>query len=262
MLKSLVAAWVFILSCSNSYCVLSQPDDDPLPVRKTVVYIETVTQETQTKKATVSSGTGFLIASENGICLITAAHIARTTNPDTNVRLLSTDKPVTVPLVKLTVDANWFYHENADVAAIKLNKPPDWSFHVFQRIQVSNILQAPPRERPVTVIGFPLRLGVDDFSPISKTFNPASDLVIAPGGNFPEPVRYYFLDSPGIGGYSGAPVFHVPGQFSRGNMLVFRKDFACVGLVHGTLSDETGGKLAAIVPAKFIAEAFDLAVTK
>lgn len=66
---------------------------------------------------------------------------------------------------------------------------------------------------------------------------------------------FFLLDKPSIGGFSGAPVYLMPGPFTSGGTLVVRAVSAgahVVGLVHGTIGDNTGGKLAAIVPAKFI----------
>lgn len=41
-------------------------------------------------------------------------------------------------------------------------------------------------------------------------------------------------------------------QDSKGGGLVIGGKLRCVGLVHGTLSDNTGGKFAAVVPSIFI----------
>jgi hypothetical protein len=70
-------------------------------------------------------------------------------------------------------------------------------------------------------------------------------------------ITLFVLDKPSIGGYSGAPVFLLPWPYADSAMLKMI-DMAspdarpkCVGIVSGTISDETGGKLAAIVPSVF-----------
>ena len=69
------------------------------------------------------------------------------------------------------------------------------------------------------------------------------------------------MDDPGVAGFSGAPVFRLP-SVHTGGVRVGQGAFQCVGLVHGTFSDDTGGKFAAVVPAKFIAETVRKAVTR
>lgn len=44
-----------------------------------------------------------------------------------------------------------------------------------------------------------------------------------------------------------------------GDISVRQGAFSCVGLVHGTFKDPTGGKFAAIVPSSFIYQALELA---
>jgi hypothetical protein len=72
-------------------------------------------------------------------------------------------------------------------------------------------------------------------------------------------VTFYLLDSPSIGGYSDAPVFYTPGTYMKGNALIASKRITCVGIVHGTISDKTGGKMAAIHPAALILETLEKA---
>jgi hypothetical protein len=68
---------------------------------------------------------------------------------------------------------------------------------------------------------------------------------------------FFVLDKPSIGGYSGAPVFAMPWPLAAGAALGFVSSGSpdaipkCVGIVSGTISDETGGKLALIVPSVF-----------
>jgi hypothetical protein len=68
---------------------------------------------------------------------------------------------------------------------------------------------------------------------------------------------FFVLDKPSIGGYSGAPVFLMPWPYADSAALSMIDKASpeaspkCVGIVSGTISDDTGGKLAAIVPSAY-----------
>jgi S1-C subfamily serine protease len=129
-------------------------------------------------------------------------------------------------------------------------------------------LSAPPRERPVLVCGFPLGLGFTAtqkgayLSALSRESKPASGLVtlVLPGAE--SPAVLFLLADPSIQGYSGAPVYLPAGAVVAGSAIGFAFEKSCVGIVSGTISDDTGGKLAAIVPSAFVFEAVELARTK
>ena len=57
-----------------------------------------------------------------------------------------------------------------------------------------------------------------------------------------------------MGGFSGGPVFDLPGPRTVEGNLVIKTSLSCYGIIHGTLSDDTGGKLAAVTPSAFILE--------
>jgi hypothetical protein len=241
-------------------CALALPaGQDPYSVGNTVVFI----QARDTGKKVVA-GTGFLLANGQAVCLITVQHIARHTTKDSLVTLLLGDTPITLKLANISATSppGWVLHEKADIAALRLKPREDSALQVFRRAQILSAEPVPARERPVMVFGFPRGLGVSNFSPVSQKFSRASNIAITISDEFPTPAEYYFLDRPSVDGYSGAPVFHVPGLFTRGGGLVSRRDFALVGVVAGTLSDKTGGKLRAVVPPKFVAEAFDQAASR
>lgn len=230
--------------------------EDPESVGRTTVFIQT-----STMKGTIS-GTGFLLADNREVCLVTAAHVASTTRANTSITLLSAGKPVSILLADLagSPTPNWHVHNQSDVAAVRVRIPSTMKLHAFQRKQVLTKGVLPPRERPVMVFGFPLGLGARGFSPLSQKYSRVSDLVVLKIDQGQSNGEYYLVDGPSIEGYSGAPLFHVPGQFSRGSALVFRRDFALVGLFSGTVSDKTSGKLGAVVPPRYIAEMFDQAI--
>lgn len=236
--------------------------EDPKVVEKTVAFIEA--RETGDKSASASIGTGFLLASQTTVCLITASHVAKHAGDSSRVVLLVGDVARSFALRELAPRGatSWVFHEAADVAALRLTVGGDLRLHVFSRQMVLTSEVAPQRDRPIWVFGFPRGLGSATLQPVSQQYSRASEIERAKSDEFPVLADYYFLDRPSVQGYSGAPLFVVPGQFARGAGIVFRRDCALVGLMAGTLSDNTGGKLAAVVPPRFVAEIFDRAATQ
>lgn len=208
-------------------------------------------------------GTGFFVSSAQHY-LVTASHVASLLKPESNVTFRAAgDVPIVLTLRDLapgTTNLPWHVSADADVAILplKLNDKTlplmQGRFLKIESLSAEEI--APPRERTVIVMGFPLELGTTGrFSPITSDAKPASGLLRIPRFDTKKDATFFVIDKPSIGGFSGAPVYLSPGPFSSGGALVFQKASAparVVGLVHGTISDNTGGKLAAIVPAKFI----------
>lgn len=216
-------------------------------------------------------GTGFFVASElSGLeateqpYLVTAAHVAQflTGNSSITVRAIG-DLPVSFLLKDLLSGDDklvWQVHGEADVAVLKLKlNGSTISLMKGRFLKLSSISAeetVPQRERPVVVMGFPLALGTTGrFSPLTSEAKPASGLLRYPRFDTKKEATFFVLDKPSIGGFSGGPVFLTPGPFASGGAMVFTElpaQTVVVGLVHGTFSDNTGGKLAAIVPSKFI----------
>src|SRR5206468_6794441 len=104
--------------------------------------------------------------------------------------------------------------------------------------------KAPDRDAPLTVLGFPLGLGVErEFSPISRDTKAASGLLTLPRFDTQIPATFFVMQDPSIGGDSGAPVIDTGGPRRAGQGLVLSAPTIVVGLVHGTLPDQTGGKV-------------------
>lgn len=222
-------------------------------------------------------GTGFFVGSARPY-LITASHVAGFLTPASRITFRANgDIPVSLPLVELVPGVSqlpWQLHPEADVAVLRLTlnakTEPLMQGRFLTLEMIDSAESAPPRERTVTVMGFPLALGTTGrFSPITSDAKPASGLLRIPRADTKKEATFFVLDKPSIGGFSGGPVYLLPAPYSSGGALVFTDVSAppkIVGLVHGTISDNTGGKLAAIVPSKFIHEtitsADKLAVSK
>lgn len=203
------------------------------------------------------SGTGFFVSSSNSLFLVTAAHIAKSMH-ETSEAILRGDKDVPLKvnlsdLFGIATSQHWIFNTNADVA-IHILLPSQDTFDKFlqKRFLPISILEsgktAPSRETPLTVMGFALGFGTEgNFSPITQQTRAASGLVNFQGQTF------FLLENPSIQGFSGGPCFDVS-VYQLGAMTSTGGGTKCYGLVSGTLPDDTGGKMAAIVPSFQIVE--------
>lgn len=230
---------------------------------RSVVFLSVPDKESQGKRHV---GTGFLINTNNHLFIFTAAHVATLMSSESSVTFGDDNGQAhTVSITELVTanKPNWIFHPKADVAALHINSESEHLTILASRAilpgNVRGVLEAPARSQPLTTIGFPLGLGVSispgsKISPISKESKTASDLLTLPRFDTKTPSEFFILDSPSVGGFSGAPVFVLPAVYSKGSSMVFSSAMYCVGMVHGTIHDETGGKFAAIVPAAHIGE--------
>ncbi len=216
-----------------------------------------------------SIGTGFLVADDKMPYLVTAKHVSTILHPNSVATVRdSNDVPYSFLLSQVSASEGkllWYYHPEADVAVIPLllkGTPGEKLVGRFIPVEMlQKELKAPQRERPLVVMGFPLALGTTaHFSPITSESKSASGLVRIQPPNEPEQT-FFLLDKPSIGGFSGAPVFLMPWPFTDSpalNMPNIDEKASIVGLVKGTISDETGGKLALIVPIHYVLQTINL----
>jgi len=221
--------------------------DQPIPYRKS------------------TSGTGFFVRKGTQIYLITAEHVAKSLRYDVKVTVHGNgDIPITYDIKDLTgseKEPSWFFHSEADVALLPLN--PSDKFIGKVTVLESNMLLINENEhdkyknRVLTTIGFPLSLGLSGkFSPITKSSKAASNLFKYKRFDKNIETTFLVLDEPSVQGFSGAPVYALS-SVNFGGVGLGVGQFACIGLVHGTLSDNTGGKFAAIVPSYFITQTIE-----
>jgi len=217
---------------------------------------------------TLEIGTGFLVNLNGRLFLVTAAHVAKLIGRKALMTLaVENDTASTIPIPQLwgsSSEPKWITHTTADVAVLPLRPNPEIQELLMSRSLPPKIfipkLEAPPRERPLTVVGFPLGLGVlftgaeGKISAITKESSAASGLLTLLRADTKTPSEFFILDSPSVGGFSGAPVFILPAAYSKGAGISFSRKTLFVGLVHGTVSDETGGKFALVVPSAFVTQ--------
>ena len=212
-----------------------------------------------------TSGTGFFVAKGSEIYLVTAEHVARSLKYDVRVTVHGAeDKPLTYDMKDLAGPGReqaWFFHPEADVALLQLK--PSQEFKGIIKVLTPNVLLASEDEfveytdRVLTTVGFPLALGLTGkFSPITKSSKAASRLLRYKRSDKNVETTFLILDDPSVQGFSGAPVYALT-VVSMGGVAFGTGRFACVGSVHGTLQDNTGGKFAAIVPAYFILQTIE-----
>ncbi|MFC2104777.1 hypothetical protein ACFLS4_05450 [Bacteroidota bacterium] len=222
--------------------------------------------ETAFPKTYSETGTCFFIYTHTDYYLVTAEHVARKTSLNSDIVISSeNDNPILFKLgdiIEEKSSLNWTFHPNADVAVVlldynKITKELARCFLPFDMINYN--LEAPFREREVTVYGYPLSLGVGrKISPITKTSKPSSGLIELPRFDNNKPSNFFLLDDPSVSGFSGGPVFELPQEITSDKKSILVKIYRIVGLVHGSISDKGGG-FAAIVPSKYIKETIELA---
>ena len=251
---------VVYLHRSETYQVL----DDGV---KKEVWLKGPGDQSPQPRLITKSGAGFLVTDSTRLYLVTAAHVAKAMSSGNLVTLAGpNDTPETIPLDDLSGGPRqtWVQHASADVAVLVL-KP---SQQTLQRYLQGRFLPfevfgaadtPPPRETQLTVIGFPKGLGVKGhFSPLTLQTLPASGFLSMKRFDIPIDTAFFMLQNPSTGGYSGAPVIDVS-RYVMGAVTTTGEGTRVYGLVHGTISDDTGGKLAAVVPARFIVETLHVA---
>jgi len=217
-------------------------------------------------------GTGFFVTPDGSTTiLVTAEHVS--TEIKSDFRIIArgeSDTPLEMSSEQLagTKDVDWITHGKEDVAVTILHPNKDTLVKLagrfMSRNQIASDSVAPSRDRPLTALGFPLALGAaGHFSPISRDSKPVSGLITLPRFDIQTPATFFLLGDPSIAGFSGAPVFLIAAPYTTGQLLSLPASGTptlCVGVVHGTISDDTGGKMAAITPSMYLLETIDKAM--
>jgi|GEM_PF-1224689 len=211
-------------------------------------------------------GSGFFIYRGLDVYLVTAEHVARILKPSSQLKyrdINGTKKEITIQ--NLSSDKNylkhlnWVRHPKADIAVLHLglidNVPDD--IVAIRYSYLIETLEAPNRLNDVTIIGFPLGLGItsSSISPITRNSRTASDIVYLKRFDNGVENPFVILDDPTIGGFSGGPVLELrltPSNYPKLDGEPIKLAPKLVGLVHGTI-----GGFAVIVPASQILETIE-----
>ncbi len=215
----------------------------------------------------ITSGSGFFVSKGPNLYLVTASHVSNGIPFDSKATVYGANGiPLTYNLSELAgmQAPKWILHNEADIAVLPISPPENFRAAIravsYDQLAIEN--SAPNLDIFLTTVGFPLELGVKGkFSPIVKVAHPASALFRHSRFDNNTEASFFILDDPSVAGFSGAPVFKLS-SVKIGVMSSGQGAFNCVGIVHGTFNDPTGGKFAAILPAFYIAETIDMAHTK
>ncbi|WP_345990167.1 trypsin-like peptidase domain-containing protein [Sulfurimonas sp. HSL1-2] len=212
---------------------------------------------TPTAKGTVVGSGMFILKDEKSPYLLTASHVAHDCNPSTQVVISDNNGNCqTFLLSQLNKTLNWTHHSIADVSVLPIiletSIIPILQGRFFPVDQLKFTQTPPSRDDYLTAVGFPNGLGgVGKFSPFTFRSHASSSLITLPRFDTQIPSDFFTLENPSIGGYSGGPVFDL-GYVIVGNMTTTTGPTVCHGIMHGTISDTTGGKIAAVTPCFYV----------
>ena len=219
-----------------------------------VVCIQTV-ESPQNKTGRLCSA--FLIAKKERLFLVTAGHASAETTGESRVLYLDpSGQSQWVTLNSLVpVSANpWQCHPASDLAIAELIRREGNSIYLdhfkqlafdFERLAIDE----PARLTPIVSAGFPHGLGTTPkLSAIAVPGHTVSRELPAKTEWGVEPIIF---SSPALAqGTSGGPAVQVNKD---------PNDFKIVGMYIGVMSDQTGGKLSKLVPARIIHQAIESA---
>jgi S1-C subfamily serine protease len=205
-------------------------------------------------------GTAIFIEKNNEPYLLTAAHVVKNLNDKAYV-ILSDPRgvPTKVGLSVLLGGSNFDPHNQADLAKVKIFITKENVAYMEKRCfpytQIDLSEKPVSKDVELTTIGFPLGLGAmgPKFSPLTYRTHVAAPSITLPRFDNKTPSDFIILELPSAGGYSGGPVFDL-GYLISGAMTTTKDRTILHGIVHGTIIDATGGKLAAITPCKYLSD--------
>jgi hypothetical protein len=201
----------------------------------------------------VPLGSGFLVRAGDDVLLVTADHVTQGLYPGWTLAVVG-DNGQAAPLS--LGKAPWTRSDRSDVAVTRLLPDNDaLRGGLLARALPIAYLEARPNppdtDVVLTVLGFPLGLySPEHFGPLLIETKAASGILRQARFDTGEACDFIFLQQPSIGGLSGAPVFDMGKSYLLSdNQLRPRHGISIVGIMHGTVSDTSGGKLAAVVPS-------------
>lgn len=187
---------------------------------------------------------------------MTATHVALGTTANSYI-ICCDDKsnPIQRCITNLNSKLNWINHTIEDISALELdvsNNIDVLNNRCFPYNQIEFDYAKISRDDELTCIGFPNGLGaLGRFSPFTFRTFASSSLITLLRFDINTPADFFCLEKPSVGGYSGGPVFDL-GFRVVGNMFSSNGPTRLLGIMHGTICDVTGGKIAAVSPAFYL----------
>ncbi len=206
------------------------------------------------------TGTGIFVVKNNvELYLVTASHVAKSSNINTQV-VFCNQSGTTIQHNLLTFNSQlaWIHHPIADICALRIvpNEliQSELTNRFFPYDQFNFNKSAPHRDDEITCVGFPRGLGAfGNFSPLTYRSFASSSLLNLPRTDSFVNCDFFMLENPSVGGYSGCPVLDL-GYMVTGGMITEKEKAICYGIMHGTLGDDTGGKLSVVTPSYYLAD--------
>lgn len=211
----------------------------------------------KTSDTTGKNGSATIINHNGKYFLLTASHVAKEMKHNANIVFrVANDKPGILNLIDIAKNRtlNWNTHPVADISILELtaiNKDVEsrlkqWSFPSFQILESKEV---PSKDADITFLGYPrIDLQLEHFSPLTFNSHLASGLITQLRYDTKTKCNFFYLDIPSMQGCSGSGVYFSvrKGMYFGGNVTVM------IGVIHGTATDDTGGKLATVTPAYYI----------
>lgn len=208
-------------------------------------------------------GTGIFVTSPAGndnvfLWIVTANHVAKETNEKTIV-VVSTKDGVAqlLPLKLFGLISSWKHHPFADISAFFIQPTTSniqfLNGRKFLPMDHFNLKQeSVSRDFELTCIGFPRGLGTEGlFSPFTFRSFASSGFFRYPRFDTKQECIFFCLENPSVGGYSGGPILDL-GYSTNGVLEIKKEKTLCHGIMHGTMCDDTGGKIAMVTPAFYL----------
>jgi len=209
-------------------------------------------------------GTGTLVVYNERPFVLTAHHVAEDTSINGTIVIKGDgDLPISIPIRSLVENQQlkWAVHPEADIAVFEIFPQNNTLMSLLQGRFLPidfffNNKSAPSRNIHLTSIGFPLGLGVHGhFSPLMFESRASSGLLSLPRADTQSLQTFFALENPSVGGYSGCPVVDTS-IYAAGSMVTSGGGTCFYGIMHGTISDNTGGKIAMVTPSFYVHELF------
>jgi len=214
-------------------------------------------------------GTGIFVTSPTGdghvfLWLVTANHVAKETNEQTIVVVSTKDGfAQQLPLKLFGPLSSWRHHPFADISAFFIQLD-DFNIQflngrTFLPMDHFNLKQeSVSRDFELTCFGFPKGLGTEGlFSPFTFRSFASSGFFRYHRFDTKQECIFFCLENPSVGGYSGGPIFDL-GYSTNGVSEVKKEKTLCHGIMHGTMIDDTGGKIAMVTPAFYLKDIIEM----
>lgn len=200
-------------------------------------------------------GTGIFIAKEEKVYLVTAEHVAKDTSINSYIVYCDNlSNPLTRKLIQLNPFLAWKTHSTADIACMEIDCANNVDLIKNRCLPYDhlNFSDNVSRDNELTCVGFPNGMGaLGKFTPFTFRSFFASNTILLRRFDNHNLCNFFCLENPSVGGYSGGPVFDL-GYRIVGSMTTTTGDTRLYGIIHGTITDATGGKIAAVTPIAYL----------